>query len=92
VRRIVNRFPIFLGGTDRAVELHQLVLELEKGGIVAGRIMFRHRVFLLRAAARRSRGKPPGSEREYVVMAPKFGAQADEQPMVCHHGLLPALG
>src|SRR5262249_10022472 len=42
--RIVNRFPIFLGGTDRAVELHQLALEPEEGGIVAGRIMFRHRV------------------------------------------------
>src|SRR5215813_5095200 len=34
--RIVNRFPIFLGGTDRAVELHQLAFELEEGGIVAG--------------------------------------------------------
>src|SRR5262249_22391788 len=47
--RIINRFPIFLGGTDRAVELHQLVLELEEGGIVAGRIMFRHRVSSLGA-------------------------------------------
>src|SRR6516165_4854268 len=43
--RIVNRFPIFLGGTDRTVELHQLALELEEGGIIAGRILFRHRVF-----------------------------------------------
>src|SRR5215813_2127365 len=42
--RIVNRFPIFLGGTDRTVELHQLALELEEGGIIAGRILFRHRV------------------------------------------------
>src|SRR5262249_56865679 len=47
--RIVNRFPIFLSGTDRAVELHQLVLELEEGGIVAGWIMFRHRVSSLGA-------------------------------------------
>src|SRR5215472_6109559 len=61
--RIVNRFPIFLGGTDRAVELHQLVLELEEGGIVAGRIMFRHRVsslgartsFSCKAARKRAR-------------------------------------
>jgi len=40
--RIVNRFPIFLGGTDRTVELHQLALELEEGSIIAGRIVFRH--------------------------------------------------
>src|SRR5262245_43448864 len=32
--RIVNRFPIFLGGTDRTVELHQLALKLEEGGII----------------------------------------------------------
>src|SRR5262245_20581037 len=38
--RIVDRFSIFVGGTDRAVELHQLALELEEGGIVAGRIVF----------------------------------------------------
>src|SRR5262249_22896715 len=48
--RIVNRFPIFLGGTDRAVELHQLAFELEEGGIVAGRVMLRHWVVLLSRA------------------------------------------
>src|SRR6516164_7168136 len=42
--RIVNGFPIFLGGSDRMVEFHQLALELKEGGIIAGRIVFRHRV------------------------------------------------
>src|SRR5215469_8672922 len=42
--RIVDRFPIFLGGTDRTVEVHQLALELEEDGIIAGRILFWHRV------------------------------------------------
>jgi hypothetical protein len=40
--RIVNRFSIFVDDTDRAVELHQLALELEEGSIVAGRVVFRH--------------------------------------------------
>ena len=48
--RIVDCFPIFVGGTDRAVELHQLALELEEGAIVAGRIVFGHWVVLLSRA------------------------------------------
>src|SRR5262249_7320855 len=61
--RIVDRFPIFVGGTDRAVELHQLALELEEGGIVAGRIVFWHGFPPVDARQHRSRGKPPGAPR-----------------------------
>jgi hypothetical protein len=34
--RIVDRFPILVGDTDRAVELHQRALEPEEGSTVAG--------------------------------------------------------
>jgi hypothetical protein len=37
------------GDTDRAVEPHQLALELEEGSIVAGRVVFRHWVSSNRA-------------------------------------------
>src|SRR5262245_40081643 len=60
-KRIVDRFPIFVGGTDRAVELHQLALELEEGGIVAGQIVFWHWVSSCGARQRRSRGTPPSA-------------------------------
>jgi hypothetical protein len=39
-QHIVDRFPIFVRGTGRPVELHQLALELEEGGIVARRVVF----------------------------------------------------
>src|SRR5262249_38881589 len=59
--RIVDRFPIFVDGTNRAFELHQLALELEEGGIVAGRIVFWHGFPPVDARQHRSRGKPPGA-------------------------------
>ena len=47
----------------RAVELHQLALELEEGGIVAGRVVLRHGVGLLSATGSwRHPRSPRGNE------------------------------
>src|SRR5262249_21040575 len=72
--RIVNRFPIFLGGTDRAVELHQLAFELEEGGIVAGRAMLRHWVVLLSRAPTLCPREHSG-ENEARAAPPTFAAR-----------------